>query len=404
MAPSAILLCAFCIFLSNLQSTRGSKQINCNTLRCGDIDIQFPFGLRGSNQDRGCRYYPVQSFQLSCLHGGTQTILTLPGFGNLTVKSIDYESQSIRVNDPDGCLPKRFLQKWSLSVSDSPFVLNPMIYGTIPFNLTFLRCPSNVTDSSQYPLVPISCLSNNSNYSVIASWSQPIMSSPSLSQQCQVMSRALVPLPVLDMPMWPFWPDLNTDLDLVWTEPDCRNCALSGQVCGFSKEKTKTPQVRCFARDSTKGLSRSAKYGLAIGVGIPGLLCLIGISCCICGKLTNRRRSADLPVTISLEPVPFVMGLDGATIDKYPKTLIGESGRLLKPNDNTCAICLSEYQPKETLRSIPECNHYFHADCIDEWLRLNATCPLCRNSPEASSTASFFSLSPTSSSSSRSPQ
>lgn len=254
MAPSAILLCAFCIFLSNLQSTRGSKQINCNTLRCGDIDIQFPFGLRGSNQDRGCRYYPVQSFQLSCLHGGTQTILTLPGFGNLTVKSIDYESQSIRVNDPDGCLPKRFLQKWSLSVSDSPFVLNPMIYGTIPFNLTFLRCPSNVTDSSQYPLVPISCLSNNSNYSVIASWSQPIMSSPSLSQQCQVMSRALVPLPVLDMPMWPFWPDLNTDLDLVWTEPDCRNCALSGQVCGFSKEKTKTPQVRCFARDSTKGM------------------------------------------------------------------------------------------------------------------------------------------------------
>ncbi|KAG4392581.1 hypothetical protein AAZX31_04G155700 [Glycine max] len=41
------------------------------------------------------------------------------------------------------------------------------------------------------------------------------------------------------------------------------------------------------------GLSRSAKYGLAIGVGIPGLLCLIGISCCICGKLTNRPHSVD---------------------------------------------------------------------------------------------------------------
>ena len=269
MAPSAILVCGFCIFLFHLQSTRGNKQVNCNRLRCGDIDIEFPFGLRGSNQDRRCRYYPIQSFQLSCLDQ-TQTILTLPGFGNLTVKSIDYETQSIRVNDPAGCLPKRFLHKWNLS-DDSPFALNPLIYGTIPFNLTFLRCPSNVTDSSQFPSVPISCLSDKSNYSTIVSWSQPIISSPLLSQQCEVMFRALVPLPVLDTPMLPFWPDLNTDLDLVWTQPNCRDCSLSGQLCGFSKDKTKTPQVRCFARDSTKGMLRllffffpgvqKAKYG-----------------------------------------------------------------------------------------------------------------------------------------------
>ncbi|KAG4999064.1 hypothetical protein AAZX31_08G022700 [Glycine max] len=390
MAPSAILVCGFCIFLFHLQSTRGNKQVNCNRLRCGDIDIEFPFGLRGSNQDRRCRYYPIQSFQLSCLDQ-TQTILTLPGFGNLTVKSIDYETQSIRVNDPAGCLPKRFLHKWNLS-DDSPFALNPLIYGTIPFNLTFLRCPSNVTDSSQFPSVPISCLSDKSNYSTIVSWSQPIISSPLLSQQCEVMFRALVPLPVLDTPMLPFWPDLNTDLDLVWTQPNCRDCSLSGQLCGFSKDKTKTPQVRCFARDSTKGLSRSGKYGLAIGVGIPGVLCLIGICCCIGGKLRMLRhggRSTDVPV----RSVPLEMGLDGATIEKYPKTLIGESGRLLKPNDSTCAICLCEYEAKETLRSIPQCNHYYHAHCIDHWLKLNATCPLCRNSP----TASLFSFSPTSS-------
>jgi hypothetical protein len=56
--------------------------------------------------------------------------------------------------------------------------------------------------------------------------------------------------------------------------------------------------------------------------------------------------------------------------------------RLPKPNDNTCPICLSEYQPKETLKTIPECQHCFHAECIDEWLSLNATCPICRNSPE----------------------
>ncbi|XP_027342764.1 putative RING-H2 finger protein ATL21A [Abrus precatorius] len=395
MAPSTILY-VFCILLFHLQITRG-KQVNCNSLSCGDIDIQFPFGLKGSNQDRSCSYYPAPTFHLSCINR-TQTILTLPYFGDLLVKSIDYESQSIRVNDPNGCLPKRFLHKWNLS--GSPFKLNPALYGTTPYNLTFRRCPSNVTDSPQLPLVPISCLSNSNNSSVIVSWSQPIVSSPMVSQWCEVISWAYVPLPTLDIPMWPFWPDLNDDLQLVWAQPRCKECALSGQLCGFSKDNSL--QVACYpsSRSSSKGLSRSAKYGLAIGVGIPGLLCIIGFSCFLCGKfrmMTHRGPSTELPATISLEPIPFVMGLDGATIEKYPKTLLGESGRLLKPNDNTCAICLSEYEPKETLRSIPECNHYFHAQCIDEWLKMNGTCPICRNSPEASSTISFSSLSPTSS-------
>ncbi|KAK7358520.1 hypothetical protein VNO77_00452 [Canavalia gladiata] len=395
--PPSTILCVFCIFFFHLQTTRG-KQVNCNTFTCGDIDIQFPFGLQGSNQDRRCSYYPSPTFQLSC-QNRTQTILTLPNFGDLLVKSIDYESQSIRVNDPNGCLPKRFLTLNNWNLSGSPFKLNPIIYGTIPYNLTFFRCSSNVTDSFQLPLMPISCLSNGSNnFSVIASWSRPIVSSPLMYQWCEVISWANVPLPRLDMPMWPLWPDLNNDLELVWAQPNCRDCALSGQLCGFSKDNGL--QLGCFPGSSRQGLSRSAKYGLAIGVGIPGLLCLIGFSCFICSKvrmMTHRRpRSTELPITISLEPIPYVMGLDGATIEKYPKTLLGESGRLLKPNDNTCAICLSEYEPKETLRSIPECNHYFHANCIDEWLKMNGTCPICRNSPEASSTLSFSSFSPTS--------
>ncbi|KAL2342673.1 hypothetical protein Fmac_003958 [Flemingia macrophylla] len=364
--------------------------------KCNGGVLQFNDVASSNQNNRRCWYHPIPAFQLSCLND-TKAILTLPRFGKLVVKSIDYESQSIRVNDPNGCLPKRFLQKWNLS--DWGFILNPAIYGTSPYNLTFLRCPSNVTDSSQFPLVPVSCLSDSTNYSVIVAWSPPIVSSPMMSERCEVMTRALVPLPIMDMPMWPFWPDLKTDLQLLWTRPiKCRDCAISGQRCGFSQ--TQTLQLACFPGNSKKGLSRSAKYGLAIGVGIPGLLCLIGLSCFICGKmrrLTHRARSTDFAVTISLEPVPFVMGLDGATIEKYPKTLIGESGRLLKPSDNTCAICLCEYEPKETLRSIPECNHYFHADCIDEWLRLNATCPLCRNSPDPSATVSFSSFSPTSS-------
>ncbi|MFS7913766.1 putative transcription factor C2H2 family [Helianthus anomalus] len=60
--------------------------------------------------------------------------------------------------------------------------------------------------------------------------------------------------------------------------------------------------------------------------------------------------------------------------------MLGESCRL--PNDDSaCAICLSDYKTIELLRTIPECNHHFHVDCIDEWLKLNVSCPVCRNTP-----------------------
>jgi len=96
-------------------------------------------------------------------------------------------------------------------------------------------------------------------------------------------------------------------------------------------------------------------------------------------------------------PPIFVMGLDGATIERYPKTQLGESGRLPRPSDNICSICLCEYQPNEVLRTIPECNHYFHVNCIDGWLKTNATCPLCRNFPERSTSfSSVLPISPTS--------
>lgn len=406
---SITLILVFHVFIiiSLLQSSKG-KQIICNTLSCGDIDIAFPFSLKESNQDPRCSYYPNSTFQLSCNNQG-QTILNLPNTDNLIIKNIDYMSQTIHVNDPKGCLPKRYLDN-NFNLSDSAFKLNPQGYST--YNLTFLRCPSNVTES-QLPLAPIYCLrdkehSNSSSSPVIVSWAAPIMSTTELSQTCEVISTALVPLPWMDIPMWPYWPNLDRDVELVWTKPRCGDCLLDGQVCGFSEDENNSLQVECFPSPSNQGLSRSVKIGIAMGVGIPGLLCLIGLCCSICGKMRrtvplHEQRSSNLPtITISLEPLPsFAMGLDGATIEKYPKTLLGESGRLLKPNDNTCSICLSEYQPKETLRSIPECNHYFHAVCIDEWLKMNGTCPICRNSPETySSTGPSFSsllLSPNSS-------
>jgi len=42
-----------------------------------------------------------------------------------------------------------------------------------------------------------------------------------------------------------------------------------------------------------------------------------------------------------------------------------------------CRVCLSEFEANETLRTLP-CLHRFHKHCIDEWIKRNAVCPVCR--------------------------
>ncbi|XP_059318246.1 E3 ubiquitin-protein ligase At4g11680-like [Lycium ferocissimum] len=50
---------------------------------------------------------------------------------------------------------------------------------------------------------------------------------------------------------------------------------------------------------------------------------------------------------------------------------------VLSPEDAECCICLCSYEDGIELRELP-CCHHFHAACIDKWLYINATCPLCK--------------------------
>ncbi|MCO5603482.1 hypothetical protein L7F22_057632 [Adiantum nelumboides] len=47
--------------------------------------------------------------------------------------------------------------------------------------------------------------------------------------------------------------------------------------------------------------------------------------------------------------------------------------------DNSfCCICLSRYKEGALVRELP-CTHTFHMPCVDKWLRMSATCPLCKH-------------------------
>lgn len=220
-----------------------------------------------------------------------------------------------------------------------------------------------------YPAVPFRCLGGD-NYSVIAV-PTGLLSPENMPLSCGFMKTISV------AGRWNV--GVRVELMLIWFTPYCRSCELEGRACGLNTEDGQT-----VCHGSSRGIPTSAKYGLSLGIGLPVSICIIGLICYGASRMRNstetHHQSIDLFSIAVFPQSPSTKGLDGPTIESYPRTVLGESCRL--PNDaSTCAICLSEYKPKESLRTIPECNHYFHAECIDEWLKLNATCPVCRNSP-----------------------
>nr|XP_043626955.1 E3 ubiquitin-protein ligase At1g63170-like [Erigeron canadensis] len=63
--------------------------------------------------------------------------------------------------------------------------------------------------------------------------------------------------------------------------------------------------------------------------------------------------------------------------------------RAISGEDAVCCICLAKYADNDLLRELP-CSHFFHIECVDKWLKINASCPLCKfeigSSSEISST------------------
>lgn len=69
-------------------------------------------------------------------------------------------------------------------------------------------------------------------------------------------------------------------------------------------------------------------------------------------------------------------GADEDTINKLQMTKYeDEHDRLPDPNAR-CPICLEEFSDGDSMRVMP-CNHTYHKDCLDKWLKMKAVCPIC---------------------------
>lgn len=74
------------------------------------------------------------------------------------------------------------------------------------------------------------------------------------------------------------------------------------------------------------------------------------------------------------------LGLDKAVVELLPTFVYYREAENIKGTVLECAVCLEEFEEKETGRLLPKCNHSFHLDCIDMWFLSHSTCPLCRTS------------------------
>ncbi|CAN6300226.1 unnamed protein product [Urochloa humidicola] len=46
--------------------------------------------------------------------------------------------------------------------------------------------------------------------------------------------------------------------------------------------------------------------------------------------------------------------------------------------EEDCPICLGPFGDDDGVRVVPSCGHLYHAPCIDRWLDMRNSCPVCR--------------------------
>ncbi|GAB4832129.1 hypothetical protein Ancab_006148 [Ancistrocladus abbreviatus] len=146
---------------------------------------------------------------------------------------------------------------------------------------------------------------------------------------------------------------------------------LASYACVRIKSGTTTTSI-----SSNNGLSRSASGGMDDGGGGSSSRRQPNYSNSLLHSTTINTLPGPMLVKVGLQQRPM--------IESCTEMILGESKRLPRPNNGPCSICLGDYRPKEVIRCMPDCNHCFHSSCIDQWLRMSPTCPLCRSSPAPS--------------------
>jgi hypothetical protein len=149
---------------------------------------------------------------------------------------------------------------------------------------------------------------------------------------------------------------------------------LAGQIWLFDSET---------CTNSAPGVFTISLALLVVFYGLLGLPVLALVLTCLCipALYIIRRASGYTPPTA---------GSSQTRIDEIPTRIIGAAttgngNDVENPDDSKegsgseeCAVCMESFSAGDEVRVLP-CNHEFHVACVDQWLRMRSTCPLCRS-------------------------
>ncbi|KAI3966621.1 hypothetical protein MKW92_012541 [Papaver armeniacum] len=105
----------------------------------------------------------------------------------------------------------------------------------------------------------------------------------------------------------------------------------------------------------------------------------IVVACTIVQRKLHHRqptRTANTTSIISLEEEEQGGGIRLSLSDIQNLSSF-EYEMVVEPAQD-CIVCLERFIKGESCRSLPRCNHVFHASCVDSWLIQVPSCPLCR--------------------------
>ncbi|WUR02449.1 E3 ubiquitin-protein ligase RNF13 [Vairimorpha necatrix] len=102
---------------------------------------------------------------------------------------------------------------------------------------------------------------------------------------------------------------------------------------------------------------------------------------------TNRVLYYMTALFITIGIAMFVLPLMAIIALLLLKECVKPKLKVVKFNDQadlpdescTCTICFEQYEIGNEVKFLP-CSHHFHCTCVDEWLSLKESCPLCKRS------------------------
>ncbi|MED6109744.1 hypothetical protein PIB30_036394 [Stylosanthes scabra] len=159
-----------------------------------------------------------------------------------------------------------------------------------------------------------------------------------------------------------------------------------------------------YSDDSQDDMTGYGYYSVSLSLGFLLLMAFFALTAYYCSKsrLRNGRTGPSSTSSGFNSNRTVIMDRDSSSIAiqigeeqqqmqesvlrTYPMLLFSQAKLHHQKADDpaellNCSICLADYADSEWLRLLPDCGHFFHRDCIDVWLRLNLSCPMCRNSP-----------------------